>query len=199
MTDVISDRLDEVRACADCTGKPPLGPRPVIQIGAGASILIAGQAPGRKVHQTGIPFDDPSGNTLRAWLGIDRATFYNPQRIAILPMAFCYPSRGKSGDLPPRPECAPLWREKLLSLMPKISLTLVIGRYAQLHHMGHEGKTTLTETVQAYRDYLPGVFPLPHSSPRNGPWLKRHPWFDDDVIPPLRDAVAKALVVCQKH
>lgn len=199
MKNALSCLLNEVRGCTVCAEKLPLGPRPVVQIGARATILVAGQAPGKKVHQTGIPFDDPSGNTLRAWLGIDRATFYNSERIAILPMAFCYPGRGKSGDLPPRPECAPLWREKLLSLMPKISLTLVIGRYAQLHHLGHEGKTTLTETVRAYRDYLPGIFPLPHPSPRNGPWLKRHPWFDDDVVPALRDAVAKALTACEKQ
>lgn len=193
MTVTKADLLNEVRACTVCAHKLPLGPRPVVQIGAEAKILIAGQAPGKKVHQTGIPFDDPSGKTLRAWLGVDPATFYDPQKIAILPMAFCYPGRGKSGDLPPPAECAPLWRAKLLSLMPKICLTLVIGRYAQLHHLGSEGKATLTETVRAYRDYLPNVFPLPHPSPRNGPWLKRHGWFDEDVLPTLRATVAKTL------
>lgn len=194
----LSDLVSQVRACKVCTDKLPLGPRPVIQISADATILIAGQAPGRKVHQTGIPFDDPSGDTLRAWLGIDRATFYDPERIAILPMAFCYPGRGKSGDLPPPTECAPLWRAKLLAVMPKISLTLVIGRYAQQHHLGIRGNATLTETVRAYRNYLPDVFPLPHPSPRNGPWLKRHSWFDEDVIPVLRDTVANALSACKK-
>jgi len=192
LTDPLSDLLNEVRACTACAHKLSLDPRPVVQVGVEATILIAGQAPGKKVHQTGIPFDDPSGKTLRHWLGIDRATFYDPEKIAILPMGFCYPGRGKSGDLPPTTECAPLWRAKLLSLMPKIGLTLVIGRYAQLHHLGPEGKATLTETVRAYRDYLPNVFPLPHPSPRNGPWLKRHPWFDEDVIPALRDAVSNA-------
>lgn len=195
MPDALSELLNQVRACEVCADKLPMGPRPVLQVSAQAKILIAGQAPGRKVHQTGIPFDDPSGKTLRDWLGVDRATFYDPKKIAILPMAFCYPGGGRSGDLPPSTECAPLWREKLLSHMPNIDLTIVIGRYAQLHHLGTEGKATLTETVQSFRDYLPGIFPLPHPSPRNGPWLKRHPWFDQDVIPVLREIVADALVV----
>lgn len=189
----LSDLLNEVKACKVCADKLPLGPRPVFQIGVEAKILIAGQAPGRKVHQTGIPFDDPSGDTLRTWLGIDRATFYDPNKIAILPMAFCYPGRGQRGDLPPPVECATLWRAKLLSLMPKIELTLVIGRYAQRYHLGDDGKATLTATVRAYRDYLPNVFPLPHPSPRNRPWLKRHLWFDEDVIPALRKLVADRL------
>lgn len=193
MTKALSDLLHDVRACKVCADKLPLGPRPVVQIGHDARILIAGQAPGKKVHQTGVPFDDPSGRTLRNWLGVDDATFYNPAKIAILPMAFCYPGRGQSGDLPPPAECAPLWRAKLLTQMPNIKLTLVIGRYAQLHHLQSNGKTTLTETVSSYRDYLPDVFPLPHPSPRNGPWLKRHPWFEQDVIPTLREAVTKAL------
>jgi len=166
LTDPLSDLLNEVRACTACAHKLSLDPRPVVQVGVEATILIAGQAPGKKVHQTGIPFDDPSGKTLRHWLGIDRATFYDPEKIPIPPMGFCYPGRGKSGDLPPTTECAPLWRP--------------------------ESKATLTETVRAYRDYLPNVFPLPHPSPRNGPWLKRHPWFDEDVIPALRDAVSNA-------
>ncbi len=155
--------------------------------------MIAGQAPGRKVHLSGVPFDDASGNTLRQWLGVDRETFYDPGKIAILPMAFCYPGRGRSGDLPPPEECAPLWRTKLLAMMPKVTLSLVIGRYAQRHHLAKTGKETLTETVSTYRDYLPNTFPLPHPSPRNGPWLKRHPWFEDDVLPALRRAVATAL------
>jgi uracil-DNA glycosylase len=145
------------------------------------------------VHQSGVAFDDASGRTLRTWLGIDRTTFYDPDRVAIMPMGFCYPGRGKSGDLPPSPECAPLWRARLLALMPRITLTLVIGRYAQRHHLGQDGKQTLTETVRAYRDFLPGRFPLPHPSPRNGPWLQRHPWFEAEVVPALRDVVASAL------
>lgn len=189
----LADLLSEVRGCKVCNPKLPLGPRPVVQIGRDARLLIAGQAPGRKVHQSGIPFDDPSGDTLRAWLGIDRTTFYDPEKVAILPMAFCYPGRGKSGDLPPPPECAPLWQERLLQHMPNVRLTLVIGRHAQLHHLGKNDKATLTETVRAYRDYLPDRFPLPHPSPRNGPWLKRHPWFEAEVIPMLRVAVAEVL------
>jgi len=194
LSNALSELLDEVRACKVCAPKLPLGPRPVFQIGAEAKILIAGQAPGRKVHQTGIPFDDPSGNSLRRWLGIDRATFYDPKQVAILPMAFCYPGRGKGGDLPPAAECAQLWRAKLLTSMSKIGLTLVIGRYAQHHHLGKQSKSSLTETVRSYRAYLPHIFPLPHPSPRNGPWLKRNPWFDEDVVPALRDAVARALM-----
>ena len=189
----LPDLLSEVRRCTACAQKLPFRPRPIVQIGSGARLLIAGQAPGRKVQQSGVPFDDRSGDTLRAWLGIDRATFYDPERIAILPMAFCYPGRGRSGDLPPPPECAPLWQERLLAYMPKIELILVIGRYAQLHHLGDDGKATLTETVRAFRDYLPRRFPLPHPSPRNGPWLRRHPWFEAEVVPSLQKAAAKAL------
>ena len=185
--------LSEVRACEACAHKLPLGPRPIVQIGSEAKLLIAGQAPGRKVLQTGVPFDDPSGDTLRAWLGIDRTTFYDPSQIAILPMAFCYPGRSRRGDLPPSPECAPLWRARLLALMPKVELTLVVGRYAQLHHLAAGGKAILAETVRAYQEYLPRTFPLPHPSPRNGPWLKRHPWFEAEVIPALRKIVAHAL------
>ncbi len=192
-TDPVADLLGDVRGCTVCAQKLPLGPRPVLQIEAEARLLIAGQAPGRKVHLSGIPFDDASGNTLRLWLGVDRETFYDPGKIAILPMGFCYPGRGRSGDLPPTAECAPLWRARVLAMMPKITLTLVIGRYAQQHHLGKSGKETLTETVRAYRDYLPNSFPLPHPSPRNGPWLKRHPWLENDVLPALRSAVANAL------
>ncbi len=135
----------------------------------------------------------PRGDTLCAWLGIDRATFYDPSQVAILPMAFCYPGRSRHGDLPPSTECAPLWRLRLLALMPRIEVTLVVGRYAQLHHLGAGGKATLTETVRAYQDYLPRIFPLPHPSPRNGPWLKRHPWFETEAIPALREIVANSL------
>ena len=195
LTEGLSELLDQVRACGACAHKLQMGPRPVLQVSAQARILIAGQAPGRKVHQTGIPFNDPSGKTLRNWLGVDRTTFYDPKKIAILPMAFCYPGRGRSGDLPPSSECAPLWRERLLAQMPNLRLTIVIGRHAQLYHFGRDGNATLTETVRSFRDYLPNVFPLPHPSPRNGPWLKSHPWFDQDVIPSLRDVVANTLAV----
>ncbi len=193
MHDEAIDLISAAGACRICADQLPEGPRPVFQVGPEARLLIAGQAPGRKVHATGIPFDDPSGETLRAWLGIDRATFYDPSQVAILPMAFCYPGRGKSGDLPPSPKCAPAWRAKLLATMPDIHLTIVIGRYALAYHLAASAKPTLTETVRAFRDYLPKHLPLPHPSPRNRPWLKRHPWFEADVIPALQKKVADIL------
>jgi uracil-DNA glycosylase len=193
MNENLDDLISNVKACRICAEKLPAGPRPVFQIGREARLLIAGQAPGSKVHKTGIPFDDPSGETLRAWLGVDKATFYDPSCVAILPMAFCYPGRGKSGDHPPPPECGRHWRQRLLSTMPKIRLTVVIGRYALAWHLGDQAKPALTETVRGYRDHLPKHFPLPHPSPRNRPWLKRHPWFEAEVIPALRVRVAEAL------
>lgn len=178
--------LAEVSACEVCTPFLPLGPRPVVQLHPKASILIAGQAPGRKVHETGIPFDDPSGERLREWLGIDRATFYNAKKIAILPMGFCYPGTGKSGDLPPRPECTQTWRVQLLAQLPRLQLTLVIGQYAQDYHLTDSPYKTLTETVRAWKTFWPTHIPLPHPSPRNNIWLKRNPWFETDLLPMLR-------------
>lgn len=183
----------EVRACRLCAAHLPLGPRPIVQIGRNARLLIASQAPGRRAHRTGLPFDDRSGDVLRAWLGLDRAVFYDPERVAILPTGFCYPGRGPGGDLPPRPECAPNWHPRLLAAMPGIRLTLVIGRHAQLHHLGPRVRATLTATVRAFEDYLPNVFPLPHPSPRNGPWLLANPWFEREVLPALRAEVRRAL------
>lgn len=193
MTDPTNDLIKQAKACQICAHKLPHGPRPVFQIGRQARLLIAGQAPGRKVHETGVPFDDPSGDTLRTWLGIDRKTFYDPASVAILPMAFCYPGRGKSGDLPPPPECAQAWRARLLATMPNLRVTLVVGSYALAYHLGSEAKPSLTETVRAYRDYLPNTFPLPHPSPRNRPWMTRHPWFETEIIPALRARVADCL------
>ncbi len=184
--------LSDVHACTLCKDKLPLGPRPVLQFSPNARILIAGQAPGRKVHQTGIPFDDASGERLRIWLGIDKTLFYDADKIAILPMGFCYPGKGQSGDLPPRPECADAWREQLLALMPHRQLTLVIGRYAMAYHMP-EQKGSLTETVRDWRDYWPSVLPLPHPSPRNNIWLSRHPWFEAEVLPALQSRVLDIL------
>jgi uracil-DNA glycosylase len=184
--------LSEVSQCRLCETHLPLGPRPVVQCSTEARILIAGQAPGSKVHQSGIPFDDPSGNRLRDWLDISRETFYDPSRIAILPMGFCYPGTGKSGDLPPRPECAPQWRERLLAQMPNIELTLVIGQYAQKYHIKHH-RASLTELVKSWRDYWPGVIPLPHPSPRNNRWLKQNPWFEQTLLPELKVRVSKLL------
>jgi uracil-DNA glycosylase len=181
--------LHEVRRCTLCAKALPLGARPIFQVHPGARILIAGQAPGSKVHLTGIPFQDASGDRLRDWMGVDEATFYDATRIAILPMGFCYPGAGPSGDLAPRPECAETWRAKLLAILVNVELTLVIGQYAQAWHLGGLPKLSLTETVKAWRGYWPKSLPLPHPSPRNNIWLKRNPWFAEDVLPQLRRRV----------
>lgn len=157
-----------------------------------ARLLIAGQAPGRKVHASGTPFDDASGKRLQEWMGVTRDVFYDSKFVAILPMGFCYPGTGKSGDLPPRPECAPAWRDKLLAYLPNLEVTLVIGQYAQAHHLP-EAKASLTETVQAWREYWPGIVPLPHPSPRNNIWLRRNPWFEADLLPLLRQRLITVL------
>ena len=183
----------EIRACGLCAEHLPFGPRPVFQISRTARILIAGQAPGSKVHASGVPFDDASGDRLREWLGMDRETFYDAKRVAILPMGFCYPGTGKSGDLPPRPECAVAWREKILRELTAVKITLVIGQYAMAWHLGPRAKATLAETVQAWREFSPELFPLPHPSPRNNIWLKKNPWFTRDVLPELRKQVKAAL------
>jgi uracil-DNA glycosylase len=183
--------IKEARACTICAPHLPLGPRPVFQISPAAKILVVGQAPGIRVHETGIPFNDPSGDRLREWMGIDSETFYDPERIGILPMGFCYPGRGSSGDLPPRKECAPAWREKLLAVMPEIKLTLVIGQYAHKWHLGDRQKKNLTQTVKSWRDYQDqNIIPLPHPSPRNNIWLKKNSWFESDLLPDLKKNVA---------
>lgn len=184
--------LAEVRACALCAQHLTLGPRPILQLHPRARILIAGQAPGRRVHESGVPFADASGDRLRAWLGMSRETFYDPERVAILPMGFCFPGSGKTGDFPPRPECAPAWREKLLSKLTQLRLTLVIGQYAQAYHLP-AASGSVTSLVQAWRDHWPDVVPLPHPSPRNNIWLRRNVWFEDDLLPRLRTRVAKVL------
>jgi uracil-DNA glycosylase len=181
--------LKEVRACTICAAHLPLGPRPVLQVDAKARILIVGQAPGSKVHASGVPFDDASGDRLRQWMGVERALFYDSKTVAILPMGFCYPGTGKSGDLPPRRECAPQWRAPLLAAMPNIELTLVIGQYAIAWHLPDVSATNLTETVRAWREHWPAVLPLPHPSPRNNIWLKANPWFNDEVVPMLQARV----------
>lgn len=188
----LASLLTKVRACTLCAEHLPLGPRPVFQLRPSARMLIASQAPGRKVHETGIPFNDASGDRLRAWLGISREVFYDAKRVAILPMGFCFPGTGKSGDLPPRPECAPAWRAALLSRLTNLQLTLVIGRYAQVHHLPNEG-ASLTETVHAWRKSWPHTVPLPHPSPRNNLWLKRNPWFKKKLLPVLRIRIAEVL------
>ena len=177
--------LDTVRACTICKDLP-LGPRPILQLSASAKLLIVGQAPGQKAHNKGIPFDYPSGDRLRAWLGVDRDTFYDASKIAILPMGFCYPGTGKSGDLPPRAECAPAWRERVLETLEAVELTLIIGRYAIDWHLPEYSDHTVTGAVQSWGDVWPKKLILPHPSPRNNRWLKSNPWFEDDVIPVLQ-------------
>lgn len=184
--------LPQVRACRLCEHVLPFGPRPVVQISRSATILIAGQAPGRRVHNTGIPFDDPSGDRLREWMGIDRDTFYNDKKIALLPMGFCYPGTGDNGDLPPRPECAPAWREALLANLPKLQLTIVLGQYAQAYHLKN-GKLSVTEAVRAWKSCWPDQLPLPHPSPRNQMWVKKNPWLEKEVLPALRKRVREIL------
>ncbi|MGD8958086.1 MAG: uracil-DNA glycosylase family protein [Chromatiaceae bacterium] len=181
-----------VKHCRICEQALPLGPRPVIQFDPRARILIAGQAPGRRVHETGVPFDDPSGERLRDWLGVSRDLFYDITKIAILPMGFCYPGTGKSGDLPPRPECAPAWRTQLMDTLKKVRLTVVIGQYAQKWHLPSVERN-LTETVRAWQNYGGGVIPLPHPSPRNNIWIKKNPWFAESLLPALQQSVRDAL------
>jgi uracil-DNA glycosylase len=181
--------LKEVRACTICAAQLPQGPRPVVQADALARILIAGQAPGSRVHASGVPFDDASGERLRQWMGISRDQFYDPQQVAILPMGFCYPGTGSSGDLPPRRECAPQWRARLLQALPRIELTLVIGQYAMAWHLPAAATVNLTDTVRAWREHGSAVMPLPHPSPRNNIWLKANPWFALEVVPALQARV----------
>ncbi|HEX6978721.1 MAG TPA: uracil-DNA glycosylase family protein [Alphaproteobacteria bacterium] len=186
--------LREVRACRQCAAHLPLGPRPVVRMAATARLMIIGQAPGTRVHETGLPWNDRSGDVLRGWLGIDRDTFYDAARIAIMPMGLCYPGRDiRGGDNPPRPECAPRWHDRLLRHLPQIRLTLLVGQYAQAHYLGGRRQKSLTETVRHFRDYLPDAFVLPHPSWRNTVWRRRHPWFDAEVLPELRRRVAAAL------
>jgi uracil-DNA glycosylase len=191
MANRLDKTLGEIRACRLCEAHLPLGPRPVLQAATTSRLLIVSQAPGRKVHDTGIPFNDVSGERLREWLGIDRDTFYDASRVAIVPMGFCFPGTGRGGDLPPRPECAPTWHPRLLPLLTQVRLTLAIGQYAQTGVFGLPGGTRLTDTVQAWRDHLVhGCLPLPHPSPRNRLWLARNPWFETELLPVLRDRVA---------
>ena len=193
MTDKLNTLLKDVRACQICKKHLPLGPRPVLQAHHEAKILIAGQAPGKRVHETGIAWNDPSGDRLREWLGIDKDIFYNPEMIALIPMGFCYPGTGKSGDLPPRPECVATWHADLLKQLPNLELTIVIGKYAHDYHLNGKQKDNLTKTVQAWKEYAPSIIPLPHPSPRNNIWLKKNPWFSADLLPELKEKVSSAL------
>lgn len=181
--------LSDIQNCTTCKQYLEHGIRPVLQADTNARIVIIGQAPGSKVHQTGIPWDDASGKQLRKWLNVDTETFYNPNKIALIPMGFCYPGKGKTGDLPPRKECAPQWHNLLLSSMKQVKLILLIGQYAQNYYLGERMKTNLTETVSAFEEYLPKYLPLPHPSPRNRFWLKKNPWFEEHIIPYIQKVV----------
>ena len=183
----------QVRACRLCEDHLPLEPRPIFQLDPRARILIVGQAPGRKAHERGVPFDDPSGDRLREWMGIDRKTFYDPEMVAILPMGLCFPGKGESGDLPPRKECAPAWRARLLSHLPAIELTLVIGRYALDWHLPDRSSASVTDAVLAWRKYWPRIFPTPHPSPRNQRWLRSNAWFEREALPKLRKRIRELI------
>ncbi len=186
--------LARIRQCRLCAAHLPLGPNPVLRAAPSARLLIVGQAPGTKVHATGIPWNDPSGDRLREWLALDRDTFYDETRVAIVPMGFCYPGRlPKGGDAPPRPECAPAWHAPLLERLPHLRLTLLVGAYAQAHYLGDRRGASLAETVRGFRDFLPAYLPLPHPSWRTRHWAKRNDWFERDVIPALRRRVKAAI------
>ena len=191
MTTSFPNLLRSIAECRVCANVLPHPPRPIVSAHPEARLLIAGQAPGRRVHETGVPWDDPSGDRLREWLGLDRTVFYRPDRVALVPMGFCYPGAGKSGDNPPRPECAREWHPTLLPRLKKLELTVVIGQYAQAYHLGDLRKGSLTATVAAWRDYLPLRIPLPHPSPRNQIWIRRNPWFERDLLPALRRRVQR--------
>jgi uracil-DNA glycosylase len=193
VSDALEDLLGQIRACRICQAQLPLGPRPVLAASAQARLLIVSQAPGARVHATGIPWNDASGRRLRDWLQLDEATFYDARRVAIVPMGFCYPGRAGSGDAPPRPECRATWHPRLLPLLRNVGLTLSIGHYAQAYCLGARRKPSLGATVRAWREYLPTQLPLPHPSPRNVGWFKANPWFDAEVLPVLRERVHAVL------
>jgi len=186
--------LAEIRACRACADELPHEPRPVVRVSEHTQLLICGQAPGRRVHESGLPFDDPSGDRLRNWMGIDRARFYGHPAIGVAAMAFCFPGTNpKGGDYPPPPRCAELWRARLVTELPRVELTLLVGGYAQAWALGGRAKASMTDTVAAWRDYGPGLLPLPHPSWRNTGWLKRNAWFEDEVAPYLRERVKSLL------
>lgn len=189
----MNDLLLEISKCQVCKAHLPFEPRPALQAGIESRILIVGQAPGLKVQQTGIPWNDKSGDNLRSWLGIDKTAFYTPELISLVPMGFCYPGTGKQGDLPPRPECAPLWHAKLVKQMTNLQLIVLVGLYAQNFYLGKNTKNNLTETVRHFDEYLPHFFPLPHPSPRNNIWQAKNRWFASDVLPALKEKVETIL------
>ena len=193
MKSELDSLLAEIRKCKECEAHLPLEPRPVLAAGEKARILIVGQAPGIRVHKSGVPWDDPSGERLRQWMGIQSKDFYDLSKVALVPMGFCYPGTGKSGDLPPRKECARLWHERLVGNLPEVKLTMLLGRHAQVYRLGNRSDANLTETVRAWRRFTPTCIPLPHPSPRNNRWLKNNPWFLLDVIPYLKRRVRRLL------
>jgi uracil-DNA glycosylase len=190
----LPDLLAEVRSCRHCETHLPLGPRPVLRVQSSARLLVIGQAPGTRVHATGIPWNDASGDRLRAWMAVDRATFYDDSRIAIVPMGLCYPGRdAKGGDAPPRAECAPLWHARIMAMLPNLRLVLLVGRYAQAHYLKKERASSLTATVRDWRRFLPDRLPLPHPSWRTIGWQRKNPWFDTELLPELRRRVSEEL------
>ena len=189
--------LKDVRSCSVCAKHLPLGPRPIVSISSSCKIMIIGQAPGSKVHESGVPWDDASGERLRSWMGVDRELFYDNEMIGLMPMGFCYPGRGSGGDMPPRPECAPLWHDKLLHYCTDIRLTLLIGQYSQGYYLEDRRKASLTDTVKAFLEYSPEYIPLVHPSPRNQIWLKKNPWYEKRLVPFLKDRIRRILGTAQ--
>jgi uracil-DNA glycosylase len=189
----LKNLIEEIKQCVICKSFLPNLPRPVFSVSKGCRILIIGQAPGQKVQDSGIPWDDQSGNELRRWLGVDKEQFYNNKLFGLMPMGFCYPGKSKTGDLPPRPECAPQWHHQLLDKMKNIKLVLLIGQYSQKYYLGEKIKPTLTENVRSYREFLPKYLPLVHPSPRNKIWQKKNPWFEAEVVPYLRKMIKKSI------
>lgn len=185
--------LHEIKDCKVCSEHLVLGPRPVVSVSPNSKILVIGQAPGTKVHASGIPWDDASGKNLRKWLGVTNEQFYDTNLFGIVPMGFCYPGKGKSGDLPPRPECAPLWHNQIFGRLKEVKLTLLIGQYAQAYYLEKGREKTLTETVENFKAYLPKFLPLVHPSPRNGIWMRKNPWFEAEVVPYLQSRVQEIL------
>ena len=194
MSETIETLFREIRACTYCAENLPMGPRPVVRGSASARVCIIGQAPGVRVHRSGVPWDDPSGKRLRGWLGVDDHTFYDETRFAIIPIGFCYPgTMGNGGDYPPRKECAPLWHAPVIDALENVELTLLVGSYAQAYYLGKSRRKTMTETVRSWRDYGPDILPTPHPSWRTTGWQKKNPWFDDEILPEIRRRV-KALI-----
>ena len=193
MSEDVGPLLAEIRGCRACADHLAAGPRPIVQFGRQARILIIGQAPGSRVHASGAPWDDASGDRLRAWTGIARDAFYDPERVALVPMGFCYPGKGNGGDLPPRPECAPLWHERVLTLLPADRLTLLVGTYAQASYLSARPKLSMTEAVSRHRAGVGSLAALPHPAWRSRLWMQKHPWFEAEVLPVLQDEVRRRL------